>query len=168
MAHCEGPLNGIGKLRSIAQMARHVRMGILPAAIRGQAGQNAQHVAHTNKGPGNGKVATDIQVDVTQLAGPWSLFLSGSYGFRHHDNGNRDTQSVALGVGRILTARLSAGAIYTWRRSSRRDGEDGHDIAVYAAYDLSERLSLTAYGATGFSQASADTALGLQFTLRWQ
>jgi len=86
-------------------------MGILLAAIRGQAGQDAQHVAHTNKGLGNRKLAADIQVDVTQLAGPWSLFLSGSYGFRHHDNGNRDTQSVALGVGRILTARLSAGAI---------------------------------------------------------
>jgi hypothetical protein len=119
------------------------------------------------KGLGNGKIAADIQIDLTHTAGPWSLLGSASYGFRDHTNGNRDTQMLSAGVGRPVTERLAVGAIYEWRTSSRTGGVAAQQGTIYASYDLTSAVSVTAYAGHGFSQASPDTELGLRFSYRW-
>jgi len=119
------------------------------------------------KGLGDGKIAGDLHVDIVKMVGPWSLLGSVTYGFRHHNHGNRDTQSASAGVGRGLTDRLSIGAIYEWRRSPAPQGRDGHDLIGYATYRLSKRIFVTGYGVRGIAPNSVDLQAGLRLATRW-
>lgn len=119
------------------------------------------------KGLGNGKVSGDVQIDLTQLVGRWSLLLSGSYGVRSHENGGHDVQGVSAGVGRSLTDQIAVGAVFDWRTSPRDGGSDGRELVVYGAYDITRRVSVTVYAVHGFSRASVDTSAGLRLTYRF-
>ncbi len=118
-------------------------------------------------GLGNGKVSGDVQIDLTQLVGKWSLLLSGSYGVRSHENGGRDVQGVSVGVGRSVTDRFAVGAIFDWRTSPRAGGSDGRELVMYGAYDITRSVSVTVYAVRGFSRASVDTSAGLRLTYRF-
>jgi len=122
--------------------------------------------ASQSKGLGNGNFSGDLQLDITQLAGAWTLFLSGTYGIRDHANGDRDTHGVSFGFGRPLTERFSAGLIYDWRTSPRAGGIAAQQGLAYVACDLTRKFAVMIYGAHGLSQTSPDAEAGLRFTWR--
>lgn len=119
------------------------------------------------KGLGNGKVTGDVQVDVTQLYDRWSFLISGSYGFRSHENGGRDVQSVSVGFGRSLSRRFAVGAVFDWRTSPRSGGYQGRELVAYGSYEITRNVSVTAYAVHGFSRASVDNSVGLRFSYRF-
>lgn len=123
--------------------------------------------ATRSKGLGNGKFAGDLQVDVIKLVGRWSFLVSGSYGFRHHTRGNRDTLSLSGGIGRVLSDRVSAGAIYEWRKSSFTHGRNAQTAIVYLSTEISDHVTATFYGVRGLTSAGVDIQGGLRVAYRW-
>ncbi|MBY0510340.1 MAG: transporter [Rhodospirillaceae bacterium] len=123
--------------------------------------------ASRGKGLGTGHAAGDLQLDVTQMLGPWALFVSGEYGIRDGRDADRNPWSASVGVSRSLTERLSAGTFYTWRQSVRNGGAAAHEAFVYASYRFSTHFSLTVYGVGGFSRGSPDREFGVRYAYRW-
>ncbi len=123
--------------------------------------------ASRSKGLGTGHIGGDLQLDVTQVLGPWSVFASGGYGIRNGRDADRNPWSASAGVGRTLTENLSAGTFYQWRQSARAGGDAAHEVFAYASYKFSPRFSLMVYGATGFSPESVGREIGIRYTYRW-
>lgn len=123
--------------------------------------------ASRGKGLGTGHAAGDLQIDVTQMIGPWALFVSGEYGIRDGRDADRNPWSASVGVSRPLTERLSAGSFYTWRQSVRTGGAAAHEAFVYASYRFNAHFSLTVYGVGGFSRGSPDREFGVRYAYQW-
>jgi len=123
--------------------------------------------ASTRKGLGTGHFAGDLQFDVTQVMGPWTLFAGVGYGLRDSRDADRNPWSATAGFGRTLSERWSAGMFYSWRQAAIAGGEGAQEAFAYTSYAFSDRVSVTLYGATGFSRDSVDREIGVRYSYRW-
>lgn len=118
------------------------------------------------KGLGNGRFSGDLQIDAIKIVGRASLMISGTYGFRPRAHGGRNTVAVSGGVGYMATPQTSVGAIFEWRTSPAIHGQDSRTVLGYLSHALSDRVSVTLYGARGLEATSVALQAGLRFAYR--
>ncbi len=126
--------------------------------------------ADENRSLGTGKLDFNLQVDLSQIYGGTTWFVSLGRNFRGRTDlfpGLNDNSFAQLGFARQLSERTSAGAFYDYREAPAVFARETHEIYPYVSFQLSSRWSLTALVGRGFTEGSADYALQGQLSYAW-
>ena len=126
--------------------------------------------ANEDKGLGTGAYDYGLQLDAYQQLGQTTLFATIGYKLRgNSDLFNRmsDSGFVSLGFARPMSERISAGVIYDFREAASSTSGETHELLPYVSWALDNEWTLMSYAVKGFTQDSADIAVGLQLNYRW-
>lgn len=126
--------------------------------------------ANEEKGLGTGAYDYGLQLDAYQQLGQTTLFATLGYKIRgRSDLFNSMTNSgfVSLGFSRPLSERLSAGLIYDFREAASSTSGESHEVLPYLSWAIANEWTLMSYAVKGFTQDSADIAVGIQLNYRW-
>lgn len=74
--------------------------------------------------------------------------------------------STSVGVDRKISGNFSAGAIFDYAQATTDTSDPRKEIMGYLNWKLSKRFSVNLYGVAGFSDASPDQSVGMQFVLK--
>lgn len=126
--------------------------------------------ADENKGLGTGAHDYGLQMDLYQQWGKTTLFATLGHRFRGTSSlysDMEDSTFVSLGFTRPLAQRWSGGLIYDFREAASSNSGETHELLPYVSWALSSQWTLMGYAVKGFTQDSADRAVGLQVNYRW-
>jgi hypothetical protein len=117
---------------------------------------------------GTGEFDYAAQLDLTKTFGDFTPFADVGYRFIGSPPGSNlhDSVYVSGGLDWHATSWLSAGLIYDWRETASRRLGASQELTSYATFRIGRHLRIGPYEVAGFTQASPDFALGLQFTIR--
>jgi len=122
------------------------------------------------KGHGTGEVDYGVQLDAYRLFGSATLFGTLGYKFRGQSSlfdQMTDSAFVSLGFSKPLNERWSYGVIYDFREAASDTSGETHELLPYLSWAPHQQWSLMFYTAKGFTQDSADIAIGAQLGYRW-
>lgn len=126
--------------------------------------------ANEDKGLGTGAYDYGVQVDAYQQMGQTTLFASLGYKFRGSSTlftSMVDSAFVSLGFTRPLSERFSAGVIYDFREAASSASGETHEVLPYISWAIANEWTLMSYAVKGFTEDSADIAVGVQLNYRW-
>lgn len=126
--------------------------------------------ADENKGLGTGAYDSGVQLDAYQQLGQTTLFATLGYKFRGQStlfSQMRDSAFVSLGFSNSLGDRLSYGLIYDFREAAASGSGETHELLPYVSLAVASQWTLMSYVVKGFTQDSADKAIGVQLSYRW-
>lgn len=126
--------------------------------------------AETSKGLGTGKVDVGAQLDLYQMLGQTTTFVTLSYRYRRSSpyfEQLHNSWALSLGGSRAIHDTLQAGLIYDYRQAVSEFTEATHELLPYVSWSPDARWSLMVYFSRGFSHDSPDRAIGTQLSLRW-
>lgn len=126
--------------------------------------------ADENKGLGTGAYDYGLHVDLYQQWGQTTLFATLGYKFRGTStlfNEMQDSAFVSLGFTRPLAERWSGGVIYDFREAASSNSRETHELLPYVSWAMGAQWTLMGYAVKGFTQDSADRAIGVQINYRW-
>lgn len=126
--------------------------------------------ADENKGLGTGETDYGVQLDLYQQVGTVTLFGTAGYKFRGRSelfNEMTDSAYVSLGFVTPITEALSYGLIYDFRGPASESSMETHELLPFISWIPAPHWTLMTYVAKGFTQDSADIAVGTQLSYRW-
>jgi hypothetical protein len=126
--------------------------------------------ADENRGLGTGRPDAGIQLDAYQTSGALTLFGSIGYRYRHRSpvfEGLNDSANLSLGLSLPLSDSWQSGLIYDFRQAASEFSGETHELLPYLSWTPSNPWSLMFYVVKGFTEDSADRAMGVQLTRRW-
>lgn len=126
--------------------------------------------ANEDKGLGTGAYDYGLQLDAYQQLGQTTLFATLGYKIRGKSDlfsSMTDSGFVSLGFSRPLSERLSAGVIYDFREAASNNSSETHEVLPYVSWAIANEWTLMSYVVKGFTQDSADFAVGVQLNYRW-
>ncbi len=126
--------------------------------------------ANEEQGLGTGAYDYGLQLDAYQQLGESTLFATLGYKLRGKSDlfdQMQDSAFVSLGISRPLTARLSYGLIYDYREAASKRSGETHELLPFVSFALANEWTLMTYVVKGFTQDSADIAVGTQLNYRW-
>ena len=126
--------------------------------------------ANKDKGLGTGAYDYGLQVDAYQQLGQTTLFATLGYKIRGKSDlfsQMTDSGFVSLGFTRPLNERFSAGVIYDFREAASSTSGETHEVLPYISWAIANEWTLMSYIVKGFTQDSADIAVGMQLNYRW-
>ena len=126
--------------------------------------------ANENKGLGSGAYDYGMQLDAYKQMGQTTLFATLGYKIRGRStlfNSMTDSGFVSLGFTKPLNERLSAGVIYDFREAASNASGETHELLPYVSWAIANEWTLMSYLVKGFTQDSADIAVGVQLNYRW-
>lgn len=126
--------------------------------------------ADETKGLGTGAYDYGLQLDAYQQMGQTTLFATLGYKLRGRSdlfNAMRDSAFVSLGFAHPLNDRFSAGVIYDFREAASNSSGETHEILPYVSWAIANEWTLMSYVVKGFTEDSADLAVGVQLNYRW-
>lgn len=122
------------------------------------------------KGHGTGEVDYGLQIDAYKLFGATTVFSTLGYRFRGQSalfDQMADSAFASLGVSQPINERWSYGLIYDFREAASDTSGETHEVLPYLLWAPSRVWSVMLYTAKGFTEDSADVALGAQLGYRW-
>ena len=159
--------SGLGDVVVSASYIHYSEREWLP--ILGFTGKVKIPTSDEDQGLSTGEFDYTLELDASKRFGRVTPF--GSFGRRFvGDPDGFDLDGVFLasaGLGFRVSRSLSAGVAYDWRESSSRFSSDTHELAPYASWKLSDRLSLHPYTVIGLSQSAPDFGVGMQARVRF-
>lgn len=126
--------------------------------------------ANEAKGLGTGAYDYGLQLDAYQQVGQTTLFATLGYKIRGRSDlfvSMTDSAFVSLGFARPLGERLSAGVIYDFREAASKNSGETHEVLPYVSWAIANEWTLMSYVVKGFTEDSADIAVGAQLNYRW-
>lgn len=126
--------------------------------------------ADERRGLGTGRPDVGIQLDAYQNLGRFTFFGAVGYRYRHRSpvyEGLNDSVNLSLGLSRPVYDRSQVGFIYDFRQAASSYSGETHEILPYLSWAPSDRWALMFYLIKGFTEDSADSAMGVQMTRRW-
>lgn len=126
--------------------------------------------ANEDKGLGTGAYDYGVQLDAYQQVGQTTLFATLGYKIRGKSDlfsSMTDSGFVSLGFARPLSEKFSAGVIYDFREAASSASGETHEILPYVSWALANEWTLMSYVVKGFTEDSADIAVGVQLNYRW-
>lgn len=126
--------------------------------------------ANEDKGLGTGAYDYGVQLDAYQQVGQTTLFATLGYKIRGKSdlfNSMTDSGFVSLGFARPLSEKFSAGIIYDFREAASSASGETHEVLPYVSWALANEWTLMSYVVKGFTEDSADIAVGVQLNYRW-
>lgn len=126
--------------------------------------------ADENKGLGTGAYDYGVQLDAYQQVGASTLFATVGYKLRGKStlfDRMQDSLFLSLGVSRPLSERWSYGVIYDFREAASAGSGETHELLPFVSFALANEWTLMSYAVKGFTQDSADIAIGTQLSYRW-
>ena len=126
--------------------------------------------ADDSRGLGTGSRDYGVKLDIYKLLGAFTTFSTFEYKFRGNSalfTDIQDSFNVSLGFSLPINERWSSGLIYDFRQAAIGSFGDTHELVPYVSWRQSEHWSLMSYIVKGFSDDSADQAIGLQATYTW-
>lgn len=126
--------------------------------------------ADESKGLGTGAYDYGLHVDLYQQWGQTTLFGTLGYKWRGTSTLFREMQDsafVSLGFTRPLAQRWSTGLIYDFREAASANSGETHELLPYLSWAVASQWTLMAYVVKGFTEDSADRAIGIQLNYRW-
>lgn len=126
--------------------------------------------ADERKGLGTGKMDVGVQVDLYQMLGSATTFVTLGYRYRQpspYFGQLLDSWALSLGVSHPLGETLQAGVIADYRQQVTRFTDHTRELLPYISWSLDPRWSLMLYYSRGFSEDGPDHAFGTQLSLRW-
>lgn len=126
--------------------------------------------ADEDKGLGTGAYDYGVQLDFYQQLGKSTLFATLGYKMRGKSDlfdQMQDSMYLSLGVSRPLSERWSYGVIYDFREAASAGSGETHEILPFVSFALANEWTLMSYVVKGFTQDSADIAIGTQLSYRW-
>ncbi len=126
--------------------------------------------ANEDKGLGTGAYDYGLQLDAYKQHGQTTLFATLGYKFRGKStlfNTMSDSAFVSLGFTRPWGERLSYGVIYDFREAASSASGETHEVLPYLSWALSSQWTMMSYAVKGFTDDSADIAVGVQLNYRW-
>ncbi|MCB1664540.1 MAG: transporter [Pseudomonadales bacterium] len=126
--------------------------------------------ADENKGLGTGAYDYGLHVDLYQQWGQTTLF--GTLGYKWRGTSTlfsemQDSAFVSLGFTRPLAPRWSTGLIYDFREAASANSGETHELLPYLSWAVASQWTLMGYVVKGFTEDSADRAVGIQLNYRW-
>ena len=126
--------------------------------------------ADENKGLGTGAYDYGLQLDAYQQLGSTTLFSTLGYKLRGRSalfDQMQDSVFFSFGLSRPLSERWSYGVIYDYREAASADSGETHELLPFVSFALANEWTLMTYAVKGFTQDSADIAIGTQLNYRW-
>jgi len=126
--------------------------------------------ANEDKALGTGAYDYGVQLDAYQQVGQTTLFATLGYKMRGRSDlfsSMTDSGFVSLGFARPLSERLSAGLIYDFREAASQTSAETHELLPYVSWAIANEWTLMSYVVKGFTEDSADIAVGVQLNYRW-
>lgn len=126
--------------------------------------------ADESKGLGTGKVDSSLQLDIYQPLGNVTLF--GTVAWKYRQSAEffqqlRNSWLLSAGASIPLSDRTQFGFFYDYQQAVSDLSGDTREWVPYVNLGLDERWSLMFYAVKGFTEDSADRAVGVQLGLRW-
>jgi hypothetical protein len=121
-----------------------------------------------DRGLGTGKSDVALELDLARNWGRFTPFATVGYRFVGDPDEGRldDAWFASLGVAARVAPRFDAGIYWTWLEATSPTRSDAHELLVYGAFRLRDRLSLSPYALIGLRGYTADWGVGL--TLRYE
>lgn len=126
--------------------------------------------ANEDKGLGTGAYDYGVQLDAYQQVGQTTLFATLGYKIRGRSalfSSMTDSGFVSLGFARPLSEKFSAGVIYDFREAASNASGETHEVLPYVSWAIANEWTLMSYAVKGFTEDSADIAVGVQLNYRW-
>lgn len=126
--------------------------------------------ADETKGLGSGAYDYGVQLDAYQQVGQATLFATLGYKIRERSeifSTMADSAFLSLGLMRPLNATWSYGVIYDFREAASTQSSETHELLPFLSVGLANNWTLMTYAVKGFTQDSADIAVGAQLNYRW-
>ncbi|MDX1490084.1 MAG: hypothetical protein R3332_02270 [Pseudohongiellaceae bacterium] len=122
------------------------------------------------RGLGTGQPDYGIKLDTYKLIGKATVFSTLEYKYREASSlfpGLTDSINVSLGASLPLNQKWSYGLIYDFREAAVSSFGDTHELVPYLSWSPSPNWAWMSYAVKGFTEDSADTAVGLQLSYSW-
>lgn len=117
-----------------------------------------------SNGFSTGKTDVTLQLETTEVFGPFSIF--GGAGYRFKGGGPYDDIIVAGGgMAFRFSKGFSAGVAYDYREAATSASDDVQEASLFMTLRMSKRARLGPYAVVGFSDASPDYGGGLTLTV---
>jgi hypothetical protein len=126
--------------------------------------------ADETKGLGTGARDYGLQLDMYQQFGQSTVFANAGYKLRGRSNlfpHMLDSAYFSLGISRPANERWSYGLIYDFRAAAASLAGETHDLLPFVTWSPAVNWSIMSYMAKGFTEDSANYALGVQLAYRW-
>ncbi|HBX36888.1 MAG TPA: hypothetical protein DEG76_06215 [Pseudohongiella sp.] len=126
--------------------------------------------ADEKRGLGTGKLDGTLQLDAYQLAGPMTLFATLAWKYRQASPVFQDLRNswvVSAGLSYPLAENWQGGLIYDFRGAVSEFTGDTHELIPHLSWSPDPRWSIMMYLVEGFTNDSADLAIGTQLSVRW-
>ncbi len=120
--------------------------------------------ANENKGLGSGEYDFTIQSDLYKPLG--KLTLMGMLGYKFKgDPPGRDLNNVikaSVGASYKFNDQYSSGMFVDFQEATSQNTDDVIDLFTYLTWRMHKSITLTGYGAVGFTDGTPDKEIGLQ------
>ncbi len=120
--------------------------------------------ANEDKGLGSGEFDYTVKADLFKPLGKAALMGTLGYKFKGEPPG-RDVNNVlmaSLGVNYKINNRYSTGGFVDFQEATSDSSQEVIDLFLYATWKLNKAISVTGYGAVGFTDSTPDEEIGLQ------
>ena len=117
---------------------------------------------------GTGETDYQILLDVAHAFDTITPFATFGYKWMGDtaDTDYNDVFSLSLGADKRLSRSISSGLILDWMAAVTDDSDPRREWMAYINWRVSPRMSINLYGVAGFSDASPDQSIGLQFVFK--
>jgi len=121
-------------------------------------------IADENKGLGTGEFDYTIQGDIFKPLGNLTLLGTLGYKFKGDPPGSdlNDVIKASAGMNYKFNDQYSSGILLDFQEATSRNSEDTIDLFAYLTWKINRSISLTGYGATGFTDGAPAKEIGLQ------
>jgi hypothetical protein len=122
------------------------------------------------KGLGTGVRDYGLQLDLYQQVGISTIFATAGYKVRERSRlfpHMIDSSYFSIGISRPANAGWSYGLIYDFREAAATITGETHELLPFVSWSPTGNWTLMSYMAKGFTEDSADYALGAQIAYRW-
>ncbi len=117
---------------------------------------------------GTGETDYQLQLDIAQAIGNSTPFVALGYRWIG-DTDITDYNDVlysSLGIDQKLTDTMGVGFSYDFMQATKDDADDRQELMGYIHWKVNQKISLNLYGVAGFTDASPDQAVGVQFVVK--
>ncbi len=117
---------------------------------------------------GTGETDYQLLLDVAKVFDTVTPFVTLGYKWMG-DTAETDYNNVfslSLGADKKLTQNYSAGLIHDWMQAVTDNADPRRELMGYLNWRTTPKLSINLYGVLGFSDASPDQSIGLQFVFK--
>ena len=122
--------------------------------------------ADAQKELGTGENDYTLQLDLADNYGKFTPFATLGYRIMGDppDLDLNDVWFSSLGFDYRLSPSLYVGGVFDYRQAISAGAEPMWELMAYLSWEMDGSWELNGYGVAGFSDASPDTAIGLQLT----